>query len=150
MTEGPLKRAYLAAAAAAAGITFFIVVYTLIVEALKARGYAAPLVPPASYALKYALYAVAVSALVIIKLAEVKLGGKKDSPEAGLRSITALAIIKAAAGEVPAVAGLLLFLLGGFRQDFYLLAVFSLGLEAYHFPRLAAWEEKLRADFGQL
>ena len=48
------------------------------------------------------------------------------------------------------MAGLILFILTGYKADFYLLLVFSAGLEVYHFPRLSNWEEKLRTDFGQL
>jgi hypothetical protein len=150
MESSELKTAYTAAAAVAAGITGTIFVYTVVVEALRAKGYAAPLHPPAAYALKYGLYIVGLTALPALKLAAAALGGAKPTRQEALRALATLAIVRAAVCEVPAIAGLLLFLLTGCRADFYALAVFSLVLEIYNFPRLQAWEEKLRGDFGQL
>ncbi|MCM2267797.1 MAG: hypothetical protein NDI60_08515 [Elusimicrobiales bacterium] len=149
MNASLLKRAYLPAAVAAAGITSAIVLYTVLVEFLHARGYQAPIAAPAAHLLKYAFYAAGAAAVPAIKLAAGRLAVKRPSPEETLKALTALTVVKAAAAEVPAVAGLVLFLLTGLRADFYMLAVFALALEAYNFPRLAAWEERLRADFGQ-
>ncbi|MDA8244560.1 MAG: hypothetical protein M0025_10635 [Elusimicrobia bacterium] len=148
MDETLLKRAYLAAAAVAGGLLASAGVYLAVVELLAARGYRAPLAAPAGYGLKYALYGVAVSALPVIRLASARLGGSKDSALAQLRALTALSVVKSAAAELPAAAGLLLYLLGGFRQDFYLLTLFSAALQLYHFPRLAAWRERLREHGG--
>lgn len=147
MTREDLRRAWLPAAAAAAGITSAIVIYTVVVEALHARGYAAPL--PGG-PLKYAFYVLAAAAFPVLKLAGSRLGGRKATAEETARSLAILAMVKAAAAELPAIAGLILFLLTGLRADFYVLAVTALALEIYHFPRFAAWEERLRGDFGQL
>lgn len=150
MNAESLKKAYLVAAVASAGIIGAIVLYTIVVELLTHMGHKPPLVPPAAYAVKYAFYIVGASALVVLKLAGARLSARKASPEETLKALTTLALVKAAACEVPAVAGLVLFLLTGFRADFYMLVVFSLALEVYHFPRLGQWEERLRGDFGQL
>lgn len=147
MNKDELRRAWLPAAAAAAGITSAIVLYTVVVEALVARGYAAPL--PGG-PLKYAFYVLAAAAFPALKLAGARLGARKATAAETARALTALSIVKAAAAELPAIAGLLLFLVTGLRADFYVLAVVALGLEIYHFPRLSAWEEKLRGEFGQL
>jgi len=150
MTGEKVKKAYLAAAVAAAGIIGAIVLYTVVVEFLARTGNKPPLVPPAAYAAKYALYIAGLSALAALKLMTARLGAKMPTPEDTVKALTTLAIVKAGLCEVPALAGLVMFLLTGFRADFYLLVVFSLALEVYHFPRLGQWEERLRGDFGQL
>lgn len=149
MNGGRLKTAWLAAAAASGGITAAILLYTVFVEVLAARGYRGPLAQLLAGPFKYVLYAVGALALPVIKLAGRKLTAKLPTPEETIRALTTAAIVRAAAAELPAIAGLLLFLLAGLRADFYMLAVFALALEIYNFPRLGAWEEKLRGDFGQ-
>lgn len=150
MDKERLKKAWLAATIAAAGIIAGIVFYTVVVEVLRGMGYKPPLQPPAADAAKYALYCIGVSALAVLKMAEIKLGGKKNDPEATVKALTTLAIVRAALCELPSIAGLLIFLLTGERLAFYLLVVFSVGLEIYNFPRLAQWEERIRGDFGQI
>lgn len=150
MNAENLKKAYLAAAAAAGGIIGAIVLYTFFAEALRFMGHKPPLAGPAAYAVKYALYVAGLSALAAMKFAAAKFAEKKATPEETVKALTIEAIVKAAIGEVPAVSGLIMLILTGYRLDFYLLAVFSVGLEIYHFPRLAQWEERLRGDFGQL
>jgi hypothetical protein len=150
MDREQVKKAYLPAAAAAAGITAAVFMYTVVVELLAARGYAALLRPPAAYAVKYACYIIGLSPVLTLRLTGGLFGGKRATPAEALKALTVHAIFRAAACEVPAIAGLALFLTAGSRADFYVLAVFSLALEIYNFPRLAAWEEELRGDFGQL
>jgi hypothetical protein len=150
MNRELLGKAYLAAAVTAGGIMAAIVMYALVVEALRLMGHTPPLAAPAAYFAKYAFYVAGAAALLGLKLAGARLGGRKASPEETIKSLTTLAIIRAAVCEVPAVCGLILFILTGYRMDFYLLAAFSAGLELYHFPRLRLWEERLREDFGQL
>jgi hypothetical protein len=55
----------------------------------------------------------------------------------------------AALAEASAVLGLVLFVLAGRRQDFYLLAGWSLVLQLAHFPRYARWEEAARTAARQ-
>ena len=150
MNAEGLKKTWLAAAAASGGITAAIVLYTVLVEVLAARGYRAPLAQFGAGPFKYAFYALGAMALPAVKLAGRTAAAKLHTPEGTIRALAVSAIARAAAAELPAIAGLLLFLLAGLRADFYMLAVFAVGLELYHFPRLGAWEERLRADFGQL
>jgi len=150
VTADTLKKAYLAAAVTAGGITGAIVVYTAVVEALGALGHRPPLAPPAAYAAKYALYLLGLFPVAALKFTGGRLEGKKATPEETVKALTLQAVVRAAVCELPAVSGLIMFLLTGYRLDFYLLAVFALGLEVYHFPRLGLWEERLRGDFGQL
>lgn len=149
MDRTEIKRAYIASAAVAGGIVAAIVLYTVIVEVLVKMGHTPVLAPPASYAVKYALYLISVSAPFTLKFLEARLGGRKSSAGEALSALRGLAIVKAAVCELPAVAGLILFLLTGYRADFYMLAVFALALEIWHFPRLSRWEERLRGGFGR-
>ncbi len=149
MDAGLLKRKYLAAAAAAAGITGAIVVYAFVAEMLRRFGHTPPLRPPAAYAAKYALYILAVASAFLANPVSARLEGRKPTPEETVKGLAAAAIVKAAVCEMPAVCGLILFVLTGCSADLYLLLVFAAGLEIYHFPRLTVWEERLRGE-GQL
>ena len=150
MNKELLKKSYLAAALSAAGIIGAIVLYAAVGEILARSGHRPPLTPPAAYAVKYALYILSIASVFAVRFAAARLDARKETPEAAVKALAASAIVKAALCEVPAVAGLILYLLTGYKADFYLLLVFSAGLEVYHFPRLYRWEEKLRTDFGQL
>lgn len=149
MDNGLLKRSYTAAALAAAGITAALIFYAVSAEFMRRSGFRPPMAPPAAYALKYALYVLGLAAVPLLKLAD-RFDVKKAGPEETLRSLALLAIVRAALAECPAVCGFILFALTGFYADLYLLLVCSAGLEIYHFPRLGAWEERIRTDFGQL
>lgn len=149
MKPEEIRQAYTVSAVVAAAIVGAIVFYTVIVEVLLRMGHSPFIAPPAAYAVKYAVYFISVSTLFTLKFIESRFGGKMNSPEETLSALRGLAIVKAAVCELPAVGGLILFLLTGYRADFYLLAVFALALEIWHFPRLPRWEERLRGEFGQ-
>ena len=57
------------------------------------------------------------------------------------RRLVSTSITIAALAEVPAVLGLVLFMLSGMRGDFYALFVLSLALQAVYFPRLEGWRQ---------
>lgn len=58
------------------------------------------------------------------------------------------AIIALALGEVPAVLGLLLFLLGGYRKECYLFFGFGLILAVLFFPKYDNWADWLAGRRG--
>lgn len=58
-----------------------------------------------------------------------------------VRRLITTAVVGAALAEVPAILGLILFMLSGLRGDFYALLVLSLALQAVYFPRLDGWRE---------
>ena len=149
MDNGLLKKSYTAAALAAAGITAALAVYAVVAELLRHNGFRPPVEPPAAYALKYGLYVAGLAAVPLLKLAG-RFDVKKAGPEETLRSLVLLTLIRTALSEMPAVCGFILFILTGAYADFYLLLAFAAGLEIYHFPRLNAWEERIRGDFGTL
>ncbi len=149
MDKNLLKKSYTAAAVAAAGITAAIFLYAVAAELLRHNGFRPPLTPPAAYAVKYALYILGLSVLPLLKLI-TRLDVKKTGPVETVKNLVLLAIMRAALSEIPAVCGLSMFFLTGAYTDFYLLLAFAVGLEIYHFPRLNAWEERIRGDFGTL
>ena len=126
MDAEKLKRAWQTAAGVAASIVGAIFFYTVVVEIMTKAGHKPTMQAQAADSARYALYFVGLSAIAVLRMAELKLGGKKATPEETVRALTVLAIVRAALYEVPAVAGLVVFLLTGSRMDFYTLAVFSL------------------------
>ncbi len=150
MDRERIKKSYTAAAIASAGVIGAIVIYTVIAEVLRHTGYRPPVVPPAAYPVKFAAYLVSASTFPVLKRLNALLSGKAATQEETLTQLTRLAIARAAVCELPAVSGLILLLLTGFRADFYLLILIAAALEVYNFPRLPDWEARLRGDFGQL
>ena len=57
------------------------------------------------------------------------------------RRLITTAVVVAALAEVPAILGLVLFMLRGLCGDFYALFALSLALQAIYFPRLDGWRE---------
>jgi F0F1-type ATP synthase membrane subunit c/vacuolar-type H+-ATPase subunit K len=62
----------------------------------------------------------------------------------GLRSLFRASVISLALAEVPALIGLVLFLLRGLEMDFYVLLFVSLMLVFMYFPRQKNWEAYLQ------
>jgi F0F1-type ATP synthase membrane subunit c/vacuolar-type H+-ATPase subunit K len=62
----------------------------------------------------------------------------------GLRSLFRASVISLALAEVPALIGLVLFLLRGLEMDFYVLLFVSLVLVFMYFPRQKNWEAYLQ------
>lgn len=146
MNKAALKKAYLTAALVSAAITMAIFFYGVVGEALLRMGFKPVLQPPASYAVKYLLYFIGLSPLLLVKLAGAKLAQKRPTPADAIKALTTGSIVTAALCELPGIAALILLLLTGSYPDFYLLLAFSAALEAYHFPRLSRWEERLRVE----
>ena len=87
--------------------------------------------------LRIALWTVAVLEAGLITVDEWHERAEGAAAQAG-RLITT-AVITAALAEVPAILGLVLFMLFGLRGDFYVLLALSLALQAFFFPRLDGW-----------
>jgi len=62
--------------------------------------------------------------------------------------LRASAIVALILGEVPAILGLLLFLIGGYREDCFLLLGFGLLLMVVFFPKYANWADWLAGRRG--
>jgi len=64
-----------------------------------------------------------------------------EGAAAQARRLITTSVVTAAFAEVPAVLGLVLFMLWGLSGDFYALFALSLALGAVYFPRLDGWRE---------
>ncbi len=67
---------------------------------------------------------------------------RQPSPDPALRlaRMRTATILAAAMAELPAMLGLVLFILGGSQNDFYVLAIVSLYMLVRHFPRREPWD----------
>jgi ATP synthase subunit C len=103
--------------------------------------------------LRIFLVAMAVANLVVIRILVPKLlatqprgveiRGHPRALAVGKKLFT-VSVVALAMCEAIAIYGLVLFLIGGNRADFYGLAAFSLVAFAIHFPRRSQWEEWAR------
>ena len=66
---------------------------------------------------------------------------RSEGAAAQARRLISTAVVTAALAEVPAILGLVLFMLSGLRGDFYALLTLSLALQTIYFPRLDGWRE---------
>jgi len=128
-----------------------VLVYAFIVELLKIqhapfKGFS-PF--PEMHLLKYALLAMSVLSIGIIAILRTILLrdlGNKPFGKA-LEKLKLAHLITWAICEAPAIYGLVLFLVGGFYEEFYMLLTLSLILLAIYRPQYTRWEELL-ADKG--
>jgi len=66
---------------------------------------------------------------------------RAEGTTAQARRLITTSVVTAAFAEVPAILGLVLFMLWGLSGDFYVLFALSLALQAVYFPRLDGWRE---------
>ena len=95
--------------------------------------------------LRYIFYGLAAVSIILARLLQSLLLKKKpgDTPETLLNKLHRTSIIMVIMSELPALFGLLLFLLAGLNRDFYVLLIISVALLFIFFPRRRAWEEWL-------
>jgi len=124
------------------GVT--VIVYLVIVEVLRSqlkpfRGFA-PL--PEMSTFRYVCYGLAVLEVLIIRLAQSLLLKRApgDTVKMTVQKLFRASILTVCLSEVPAILGLVLFLIGGLNKDFYALLAVSLVLVFMYFPRLSSWE----------
>jgi hypothetical protein len=128
------------------GITIIasLFVYLIIVEVLRAqlrpfRGFA-PL--PEMSTVRYVFYGLAVLEVIVIRLVQSLLLKRTpgDTVRITVQKLFRASILTVCLSEVPAILGLVLFLIGGLNKDFYALLAVSLVLVFMYFPRLSSWE----------
>ncbi len=94
---------------------------------------------------RYSLWGVALLQIILIALVRrsllAKSAGPASAPVASVAKLITVAIVTAALAEIPAILGLVLFMVSGLRADFYGLLTLSLALLATWFPRLESWRE---------
>lgn len=92
--------------------------------------------------LRYALYGIAILNIFFIRVARGLLLRKPSSEEFNFLRFKLLqaSLVTAALCEIPAILGLILFLLTGSVRDYYQLAGVSFILVFLHFPRYGNWD----------
>jgi len=92
--------------------------------------------------LRYALFALAVVAVILVRVLRQVILRRASSEDgkAALHRLQKASLLSLVLSEVPAVAGLVLFLIRGQNVDFYVLLGISIVLVFMYFPRRSAWE----------
>ena len=103
------------------------------------RGFAAL---PGIATLRYLFYGIAVIEVLATRLLQSLLLRRSpgDDARVTILKLSRAAIVTLSLSEVPAILGLVLFLLAGLNRDFYALLVVSLFLVFMYFPRLGSWQ----------
>ena len=96
---------------------------------------------PASVRIALWTAAASVAGLIGIVRRALLRRSRAGNEEAQARRLVSTALTIAALAELPAVLGLVLFMLSGMRVDFYALFVLSVALQAIYFPRLEGWRQ---------
>lgn len=96
--------------------------------------------------IRYIFYLAAALQIVVIRLLRgVLLRAKStDSEEKLVLKLFRASIMTSVLAEVPALMGLVLFFLGGFNSDFYILLFVSFFLVFMFFPRINNWKTWIR------
>jgi hypothetical protein len=96
--------------------------------------------------IRYAAFGAAAAVILLILILRPRLFRRKEGEgrAAGLMRLQKAALLTMVLAEMPAILGLVLFLIGGGAADFYKLLFASLILAFIHFPRGGAWEESLK------
>jgi len=132
------------------GMAIFVslVIYLGLIEVLRAvlrpfRGFA---VSAGIQPLRLSAFGAAAAVILLILLLRPRLFRRdaRDNAPAALRRFQKASLVLLVLGEIPAVLGLGLFIIGGNAPDFYKLLFTSLVLTFINFPRRAAWEEWLK------
>jgi len=140
-----LKKSYRPALVIALAILASLVVTLVVAELLKASrpGHKPLVTGRTAVTLRWICYGLSIVQVLVIRLMRGMLFQKApglDGPALGRRLMLA-SILSSAFGEVPALLGLILFLVAGFTWDLYALVFVSLVLLFMYFPRFRYWGE---------
>mgnify|MGYP000064832041 CR=1 FL=1 len=148
-----IKRTHRIAALIGFSIFGAIVLYLVLVELIRAR--MAPfhgLYPITDLQtirnLRYLFYGLAAASVLLARILQSLLLKKKpgDTPEDLLNKLHRTSLILVIMSELPALFGLILFLIRGLYRDFYILLGISVVVLFIFFPRRRAWEEWLASQ----
>ncbi len=140
-----LRRSHRTASTIGIAIIASLFVYLVVVEVLRAK--AGPFLGfvslPGIATLRYIFYGLAVIEVLATRLLQGILLRRApgDDARATVLKLARTSVVTLSLSEVPALLGLVLFLLGGLNKDFYALLGVSLILVFMYFPRLGSWEE---------
>jgi hypothetical protein len=139
-----LRRSHRTASVIGIAIIASLFVYLVVVEVVRAtmgpfRGFVSL---PGMATLRYVFYGLAVIEVLTTRLLQGILlrRASGDDVRTTVLKLARTAVVTLSLSEVPALLGLVLFLLGGLNKDFYALLAVSLVLAFMYFPRLGSWE----------
>ena len=139
-----VAEAYKRAAMTAAAIAGTLLVYVVVVE-MMTRATPAPEPPALFSSLRIAIFVMAGVIIFSTTIAKgVMLRNPPDDAAGRLARLKTASILSMGLAEVPAIAGLVLVMMGRTRSDFYMLLAISAYMMVRHFPRRGAWEEYVR------
>ncbi len=139
-----LKKAHQIAFTLNAAIIGTLIIYAIVIEVIRRQ-----LAPFTGFGeisdisvVRYLFYGIVVIDVFVIRVLRNLILRKSSSDDARsiIQKLFRSALITAALCEVPALLGLLFFLLAGSIRDFYQLAGLSFILVFLHFPRYGNWE----------
>jgi len=142
--QGELRKRYRVAVIIGAAVVASLFVYAVVAEIIKAQ-----VKPFQGFVylynigtLRYLFYAAAVLMVVFMRLLRAVLLRKTqaDDERSLIAKLFRATILTLALCEVPAILGLVYFLLSGISMDFYFLSFVSLFLIFMYFPRYNNWE----------
>lgn len=142
--RSPLRAASFVAAAVIASLGITLVAAEII--RLKLQPFTGFAPWAGTPAVRYAVFGAAVAAVVLVRVLRQALAGRPSREDAGeaLLRLQRAAVVTLVLSEVPGILGFVLFLLGGYNRDLYVLVFVSLFLVFMHYPRRANWEDWLR------
>lgn len=144
-----LKTAYKTSAAVYAAFMLSLVPYVIVFMVLKTRFSGFPLMEEGIEFpwLRYAFFALGLLQVFLIKFIRETLTTRVMRVDRKILSLhlQKMSLISAALCEIPALLGLVLFLLNGNAGDFYVLLIISVVLFVMYFPRWNNWEEWVRS-----
>ena len=139
-----LKKAHQIAFTLNVAIVGTLIIYAIVIEIIRRKF--APFTGFGGMSdisvIRYLFYGIVVINIFVIRFLRNMILRKlsADDTQSIIRKLFRSAVITAALCEVPALLGLLLFLLAGSIRDFYQLAGLSFILVFLHFPRYGNWE----------
>lgn len=117
-------------------------VYALIVEVLRGQQESFPGCAPESAQHLPDIFMI-VALIIIVVITKARKTLLKISPadeiETKIRKLTTATVVTFALSEVPVLLGLILFLLGGYVKEFYMLLTLSALMMGLHFPKADHW-----------
>jgi hypothetical protein len=144
MTESTnFNRSFRTALITAAAFLGSLLVYLVIVEIIRAqhKPFQGFVDREGTAGLRYVIYIAAALQVIAIRLLRgflLRNGQKGDVRQLALKMFRTT-ILTFVLAEIPALLGLVLFFLGGYNRDFYILLFVSLFLFFMFFPRKQAW-----------
>ena len=143
-----LKKAYQTSLMINIGVIGALIIYAVIVEILKSK-----LAPFGGFVnfgqiaiLRYIFYGIAILQIFVIRILRGTFlrASASDDPKTFIIKLSRASIATAVLCELPAVLGIVLFLMRGHSRDFYLMLGLSFFLVFLYFPRYGNWEEWIK------